>query len=543
MDTRRVDVLGGGPGGLFAARLIKIAFPRWVVTVYERDQVEETFGFGYGLTPATLRNLAEADATVVAQIKQHASLGHGHVLYGHDGIARLHGARNIAIGRKALLELLSQCATESGVKIQRGRRVDLSDLDSDIVIAADGVRSSVREKLASELGADVEVGHDYLMWCGVDIAFNDACFLPVRTEHGLFVAHGYPYAADRSTLVIEADLATLRSAGLDVRDGGGQSQPDGPSLGYLSSLFAELLEGRPLLGNRSSRWSQFATVKCDRWHYGSVVLIGDAAHTAHPSIGSGTKLAMEDAIALASCLREHLDLEDAFQEYERRRRPDATRLQNLAHRSQLWWESFPSRASLPVANLAVSFMTRAGRISLFDFLTTETATAVHALANYAAQPAPEALSRSELCQWVLSQPLDLRSLSFPTRSVSSATLDSCSIDLQPTAPDFSVVPTRTSRNPAVAVIRWTGDDAWGDIGEEIAARSTRQVAEGVELLWVSGAPGREAVLSRLDLAERLRLATAAAIGVDIPNEFEDIAVTALVAARCDLVRLSAAQEL
>ncbi|BCP14208.1 FAD-dependent monooxygenase [Mycobacterium paraintracellulare] len=530
MAAQHVDVLGAGPGGLFAARLIKQGRPDWDVVVHERDEIGETFGFGYGLTPATLRNLGAADRAFVEDIRGESAFGHGHILHGVDGIAQLHGARNIAIGRKVLLEILARHALDCGVEIRRGARVDLSDLQGDVVVAADGARSAVREKLASEVGATVRTGTDLLMWCGVDFAVDNAFFLPVHTEHGLFVAHGYPYARDRSTLVIESDPETLRRANLlQEREASLNGQADLISLRYLAGVFEDLLQGRQLLGNRSSRWSHFSTVHCQRWHHGNVVLIGDAAHTAHPSIGSGTKLAMEDAIALARCLCDHDDLERAYNEYERRRRPNATRLQRLARYSELWWESYPRRESLPVANVAVSFMSRAGKISFFDFLASETTTAQCALSTYAGCPVPSALDRKDLESWILGRPLALKSMVFHSRAVSDAEFAACGFC-------ESGSPASGTASARSVGLTWSRDEVWGAAGDQVVESIADPIARGIELIWVTGPADHDAVLSRLNLAERLRLHSGVAVGVDVPKTCRDDAVTSLVAQRCDLVR-------
>ena len=191
--------------------------------------------------------------------------------------------------------------------------------------------------------------------------------MPERTEHGVFVTHAYPYAADRSTFLVETDEATWRSAGFDSTTAALEPDAsDDVALDYLSDVFARHLGGHRLIGNRT-RWLQFRTVRCARWHDGRTVLLGDAAHTAHYSVGSGTKLAMEDAIALVTALGEADDLETALTAYTAARRPSVARIQDIAERSRRWWDSFPERLDLPVEQLLVAYMSRAGNVPLDRF--------------------------------------------------------------------------------------------------------------------------------------------------------------------------------
>ena len=213
-----------------------------------------------------------------------------------------------------------------------------------------------------------------------------ALFQPVTTEHGTFVTHAYPYAPDRSTFLIETDEQTWRRAGLRAAtDATPFDQSDEQSLAYLQDVFADALQGHRLIGNRT-RWLRFRTVRCDRWHSGNVVLLGDAAHTAHYSIGSGTKLAMEDAIALVASVHRSDTLDDALLDYEAQRRPAVEHLQEVAGRSQRWWDSFPRRMHLPINQLLVSYMTRAGKVTLEHFAQSTPLVVARALQEYAGTP-------------------------------------------------------------------------------------------------------------------------------------------------------------
>lgn len=535
MEKRRVAVVGGGPGGLYAARLIKLARPDWEVTVYERNAARRTFGFGVGLTQATLRNLAAADPESALDIRRAGHSGHGLRLDVERSIL-LHGARNIAIGRATLLEILRTHAEAAGVHLVTGEQVHLGDLDADIIVAADGARSAIREKLSAELGASVEPGRGLYLWCGTDFALEDAVFRPVRTEHGLFVTHAYPYAAGRSTVLIETDERTWRSAGLDVADAGTpEGVSDERSLAYLRSVFADLLRGHELLGNRS-RWQRFGTVHARRWYHDNVVLVGDAAHTAHYTLGSGTKLALEDAIDLARCLAEEPVLSVAFERYERHRRPGADRFQRLARRSQLWWESFPERAGLSSARLAVSFMTRAGNISLGQFADANAEIVADAVREYAEKPVSGAdiATAERLTAWVLDRPLSTGRVRTSGRAVTDAELESWRIIERPT-PERIGAARSAGAGPVVACLSPSIGDPGGPDAERLSAECARLVAAGADVLWLTGSWERAAGLSRLALAEHLRLSTGAVVGVDLPSRHRADAVAGLVAGRVDLV--------
>ncbi|MGW5644662.1 FAD-dependent monooxygenase [Saccharopolyspora sp. NPDC003752] len=251
--------------------------------------------------------------------------------------------------------------------LRYGQRRKLDELDADLVIIADGVSSQSRTDHAADFGATVDVAGGLYLWAGTDFALEAAIFAPVTTAHGTFVTHAYPYATDRSTVLIETDEATWRAAGFDTTTNSTPlTESDTTALAYLQDAFAEHLHGHQLIGNRT-RWLRFRTVHCERWTRGNAVLLGDAAHTAHYSIGSGTKLAMEDAIALRNAVAAAPDLPTALATYEQERRPQVQRLQELARRSRLWWDSFPRRTHLPVDRLMLVYMSRAGNVGLERF--------------------------------------------------------------------------------------------------------------------------------------------------------------------------------
>lgn len=515
MTTRRIDVIGGGPGGLFSARLIKLLRPEWQVTVHERGKPGETFGFGVGLTGATMRNVAAVDPDSAEDIHAVSYSGHGLELRSESGEAvPLHGARNLAIARGALLDILARRAAAVGVEFSYGRRVEVSELTGDVIIAADGARSAVREKLAAELGAQVTVGRGKYLWCGVGVALPDAIFAPVRSEHGLFVAHAYPYADGLSTFLVETDQETWERAGMHrAHAHTSRGESDQQSLRELERIFARELDGRELLGNRTT-WSQFGTVTMRRWHHDNVVLIGDAAHTAHYTLGSGTKLAMEDAIALSQSLIDHTGIADAFAHYQQVRRPPVTRFQRLAGRSQAWWESFPRRSSLPVSRLAVSFMTRAGNLTLGHFAAENPDVVADALAEYGSGTAPGA--GESLTEWIRTRPFRRGQVELARREVTEHDLDGW-------ATAAVAVPVDDPRDAAV---------------DALVAGACDAVAAGADVVRLTGRAERRAVLSRLAVAELVRWETGATTLVDVPEALDDDAAAGLVAGRCDLVRFT-----
>jgi len=340
----RIACVGGGPGGLFFAALVKQADPSVEVTVFERNRAEDTFGFGVVFSDATLAAIHAADPvlrTALAEYGRHwddieVRLKGQRIRCGGNGMA--------AITRKALLQLLHRRAVEVGVELRFRHEVpaDPAELAGyDLIVAADGANSRFRDRLADVLVPEVEVATAKFIWFGTDYLFDGLTFVHEHGPHGTFAVHGYPISDRVSTFIVETDEESWRRAGLDQFD---TAQPPGPSdeksKAYLEKLFAEQIDGRELLVN-NSRWGNFRTRRTHRWHSGNVVLLGDAAHTAHFSVGSGTKMAMEDAVALADSLLAHRDdLPSALEAYEAARRPSVEKIQNSARPSLSWWEHF-----------------------------------------------------------------------------------------------------------------------------------------------------------------------------------------------------------
>jgi anthraniloyl-CoA monooxygenase len=521
MTSRKVSIIGGGPAGLFAGRLLARDHPDWQVTVFERLPPLETFGFGVGLTPGVLREVKKADPAVHDDLVG-ASFEFSSAWFDlPEGIAELPNSHAGAISRATLLQLLLARAEEVGVDVRIGETATLDSAreGTDLVIAADGVASATRQALAPELGVRDELGRGRFIWCGAEAQLSGTLFAPAHTEHGTFVVHTYPFAADRTTLVIETDEGSLERAGCVTTEFAGDGDSDEAALDYLSTAFSELLGGRRLLGNRS-RWMRFRTISCATRVHGEVVLLGDAAATAHPSLGSGTKLALEDAIALAACLRDIGDapLTEGLRAFDRTRPPAVRRLQQRARRSQLWWESFPSRLDLSPARIAVAYLSRAGAVSLSKTHVVAPELASAAVADWAGT-SPDEVPGQDLAEWVLHRPLDVDGLRIPARLLDRD--GALSLEGEP-----------------VAVLEVACDDAWSAAAADALAQARARLDGGARIIHLVGEPSRDALLDRLTFGERIRRELGGLVAVDCSRDHLDDAVDGLVAGRTDLVVLS-----
>lgn len=360
--------IGGGPAGLYFALLMKQQDPSHRITVVERNRPYDTFGWGVVFSDQTLGNMRAADAPTAHAILDSFSHWDDIEIHFRGHTIRSSGHGFCGIGRKRLLNILQARCEALGVDLvfETDVTTDAAYPDADLVIASDGLNSRIRASHEATYQPDIDLRRNRFVWLGTHKLFEAFTFAFEQTPHGWFQAHAYRFDDTTSTFIVEAPEEVWRAAGLD------RMEKD-ESIAFCEKLFSRQLEGHRLMSNAahlrgSAQWIRFPRVVCRRWvhHNGRapVVLMGDAAHTAHFSIGSGTKLALEDAIDLAGSIGEHPgDLEGALHAYEARRSIEVQRIQNAARNSTEWFENVARYASLPPEQFAYSLLTRSQRIS------------------------------------------------------------------------------------------------------------------------------------------------------------------------------------
>jgi len=357
----KIDIIGGGPAGLYFAILMKKARASHQITVYERNGPDDTFGWGVVFSGKTLANLRAADEVSHAEITKEFEAWDNVDVVHRDAKISIHGNSFSGIARLQLLKILQRRAEELGVEIDfysEIYNVEAVRQDCDLMLAADGVNSTVRSRYAKQFQPELDVRANRYIWYGTNQLFHGLTLTFRENSAGVFAAHSYKFNRTTSTFIVECDPQTWDNAGFE-------NMSADKTLGYVGEVFAPDLNGHKLLSN-NSKWINFLLVKNRNWFFENVVLIGDALHTAHFSIGSGTKLAMEDAIALAESFQQTANVSEALTHFTQTRRHTIEDYQAAAFESMQWFENAASYMHLSPIELAYVLMTRSGRVTYDD---------------------------------------------------------------------------------------------------------------------------------------------------------------------------------
>ncbi len=371
MQRLNIVCVGGGPGALYFALLMKRADPRHRIRVFERNRADDTFGFGVVFSDATMARIADADADAYGYITRHLVHWDDIDIHYCGKVLRSTGHGFSGMSRHTLLRVLQEQTAAAGVELTFESEITSHDAfaDADLIVGGDGVNSTVRRLLQGRVDTTIDSRPNRFVWLGTTKPFPAFTFYFKRDAHGLWRVHAYQYAPGRSTFIVECREETWRAAGMD------RASEDDTKI-FLEALFADELAGHPLLTNRSL-WRQFPTIRVHPWSADNVVLIGDAAHTAHFSVGSGTRMAMEDAVALRDAFASMPAgggtdaLRAALQSYEDTRRPQVESLQRAAQASLEWFEETERYASQSPLRFSFTLLTRSLRITHEDLRTRD----------------------------------------------------------------------------------------------------------------------------------------------------------------------------
>ncbi len=408
----KAAIIGAGPAGLFFALLLKKTDPRHEVVVYERNRLDDTFGFGVVFSDKTEEALEQADPEVSAAMMSHSHRWDDIEIHYRGSVLTSTGHGFSGLSRKTLLKILADRCSAVGVRLCLEREIrDAEEVrDADLVLAADGVNSLVRERYREHFRPSVDARPNKFVWLGTSRPFPAFTFYFKSDAHGLWRVHAYQYEPEHSTFIVEAREATWRAAGLE---GAGEAD----TIAFCERMFAEELDGHRLLSNRSL-WRSFPTIRNEHWHHENIVLIGDAAHTAHFSVGSGTKLAMEDAVALVRALATHERIPEALAAYEEARRPAVESLQRAAHASLQWFEDTERYMTLEPLQFAFTLLTRSLRVTHQNLKVRDPAFVARVDAWYAERAAEQA-AVPVASPPPMFTPFRLRGLLLPNRVVVS----------------------------------------------------------------------------------------------------------------------------
>ncbi len=341
----KVACIGGGPAGLYLSILLKRQDPAHDITVYERDPEGSTYGYGVTYWRGLLDRLRAHDPESARAVEEHSVRWRDGVAHVGEASTRHRGDEGFGIGRHKLLEILAARARSLGVRLEYEHEITAdAPPAADLLVAADGVGSALRTRYAGHFGTEIRTGRNHYVWLGTTKVFDAFTFTFTETGHGWIWAYGYGYGPEGSTCVVECAPETWTGLGLDRAD-------EGEGLVLLEKLFADTLDGHPLTARPAGRagtvWPAFRTLTNRTWSRGNLVLLGDAAHTTHYSIGAGTTLALEDAMTLAGALRERPTVPDALAHYERERKAALLPVQSAARHSAQWYENLPRYLHLP----------------------------------------------------------------------------------------------------------------------------------------------------------------------------------------------------
>jgi len=357
----KINIIGGGPAGMYFAILMKKSDPSHEITIYERNGPDDTFGWGVVFSGKTLANLRAADEESHAQITRSFEAWDNVDVVHRDEKISIRGNSFSGIARLDLLKILQRRCEELGIRLVF--RHEVSDIDSlradcDLLVAADGVNSTARKHYSNEFAPTLDFRPNRYIWYGTNKLFHGLTLTFRQDDAGVFAAHSYKFSKTTSTFIVECDQETWQSAGFAELD-------DAQTRAYIEKVFAQDLDSQPLLSN-NSKWINFLLVQNGQWNFENVVLLGDALHTAHFSIGSGTKLAIEDAIALHECFQKMNDVRKALADFESVRKPVIEAYQSAAYESMRWFENARQFMNLSPIELAYALMTRSGRVDYED---------------------------------------------------------------------------------------------------------------------------------------------------------------------------------
>ncbi|SEF36821.1 anthraniloyl-CoA monooxygenase [Amycolatopsis pretoriensis] len=359
----RIAVIGGGPAGLYFAALAKQLGPGNEITVWERNAPDDTFGFGVVFSDETLGGIEHADAVVHEAMTAEFARWDDIDVHYRGTVTTSGGHGFAAMSRKRLLGILQSRCAELGVGLHFREEAPADLSGYDLVIAADGVNSAIRARYAETFRPSVETRRCRYIWLGTDLVFDAFKFYVLETPAGIMQIHGYPYGRDGSTFILEVqEDVWQRTFGPIAAASLPPGESDEKSIALIRELCADVLGDHKIMAN-NSKWVSFGTVRCETWVHGNVVLLGDAAHTAHFSIGSGTKLAMEDALALAACLHENDGVASALKAYELERRPVVQSTQRAAQASLEWFENIAQYTHQEPPQFAFNILTRSRRVT------------------------------------------------------------------------------------------------------------------------------------------------------------------------------------